>query len=168
MSNSYYKDLPRIRPISDYLNKEEANEKIKIVIEKLKQFQSSQNWEVISLNSVTTYINQFSDDLQPIALDFITHIELYDRDLLVNKIRDILKKIKENNKKIGIAFLGNQTDSASLFPYYLRDKIDIDRENVFLSDLSDNLLRQSDKIIIYDDNINSGLQLINILAELLG
>jgi hypothetical protein len=118
------------------------------------------------VNSITTFISQFPEEIQSTALNFITHLEIYDEDLLVNKIYDIVSELSQKqNSKIGLSYLGNQTDSGSIFPYRLRGKIDNDK--IILSEISDSTINKCDIMVLYDDNINSGLQLINIFAELL-
>lgn len=162
----YYDDFPQISPLSKYLKSAEAFEKIQIVLSNLKRFRS-QKGDIISINSITTFINQFSEELQPAALEFITYLKVYDEELLANKISETLNSL-EDKRNTGISFIGNKTDSGSLFPYHLRGKLDFDDDSILLSELNDSLLQRAERIILFDDNINSGLQLINIFAELLG
>ncbi|ERJ84628.1 putative dGTPase [Porphyromonas gingivalis F0185] len=166
----YYENIPQISPLSKYLNSVDAFEKIQIVLNNLKRFRSHRG-DTVSINSITTFINQFPIELQPVSLDFITYLKLYDEDCLTDKINDVINDVINaygNDNKIGLSYIGNNTDSGSLFPYHLRGKLDFNNEKIMLSDLNDNLIKNCDRIVLFDDNINSGLQLVNVFAELFG
>jgi len=161
---NYYKKYPQLKGISDNLQKAEASTKIKIIYENLAGFKSL-NDERITLNRITTFVNQFPIELQPVCLSFLQHLKVYNESLLKIELDKVLEKI-EKGKKIGLAYLGGAADSGNRLVYHLRESI----ENFGLyepSKIDDSLIINSDCLIVFDDNINSGLQLINIFAELL-
>jgi len=155
----YYKEYPQLEILSDYLLTTNAVEKIEKIYQNLKYFKPYKK-EGATINRITTFVNQFPQDLHEVTLNFLLHLKVYDTDLLGNKLIEVLPK---DNKGIGLCNLGNKADSASLFGYTLRD----DLKKYTVEELDEKLILKSDVLYIFDDNINSGKQLINILAELL-
>ena len=162
--NGYYKKTPELKSISDYLNKADAAEKIKLIHEKLSRFSSLKN-DRITINRITTFVNQFPMELQESCLTFLQHVEIYDESLLEVEICEVIKRYG-NGKSMGIAHLGGVTDSGGRLSYNLRTLFE--DNNLEVKPIDDNMIQDADMLIIYDDNINSGLQLLNIMAELLG
>jgi hypothetical protein len=158
----YYDKYPQLKIISGYLHTAEANEKINSIFNNLRSFKSL-NDETITINRITTFVNQFPINLQNAVLEFLTHLNIYSEKLLVDEVEKILSKQMDN--KCGLSYLGGNTDSGSKFGYHMREILK--QGNHEIEHLNDNLISSYDSLIIYDDNINSGLQLINILAELL-
>jgi HD superfamily phosphohydrolase len=162
---NFYSKFPRLKPVSSYLSMAEAAEKIKKIQERLKGFKSLKN-EYITINGITTFANQFPEDLQDVCLAFLEKLEIYNESLLSDELEKVLEKITQGDSKVGITHLGAVSDSGGRLAYYVRtvtERYDIDEE-----DFNDAFILNNDKIVFYDDNINSGLQLINIFAELLG
>ena len=160
--NKYYQKLPQLREISSYLKSAEAAEKIKLIHEKLSGFESLKK-ERITINRIMTFANQFPVELQKACLEFLQLLEIYDEPLLENELRKVFDKINSNDK-IGLAYLGAVSDSGGRISYNLRDLFE--EKNLESREINDSLVLNSDLLVIYDDNINSGLQLLNILAEL--
>jgi len=160
---NYYQKLPELRDISDYLKKADAAEKIKIVHEKLSSFESLGK-ERITINRITTFVNQFPIDLQEACLVFLQHIEIYDERLLEDEVSKVINKHKKNSV-IGVSYLGGVADSGGRLSYNLRPLFE--KHELEIKEINDGLLLKADVLIIYDDNINSGLQLLNIVGELL-
>lgn len=162
--SDFYKKTPQLKEISPYLKSGEAVEKIKLIYEKLASFKSLNNNERVTINRIITFVNQFPEKIQSACLSFLQHIEIYHENLLTEELNKVIERLKD--KRIGLSYLGSASDSAGRFPYYLRSLLD--KNNIEIQTLTDNLINESDVLILYDDNINSGLQLLNIFAELLG
>lgn len=159
----YYERLPELRDISDYLKKADAAEKIKLIHDKLSGF-SSFNSERITINRITTFVNQFPVELQEACLVFLQSIDIYEEKLLEEEVSKVLEKLPDGSN-IGMAHLGNVSDSGGRLSYNLRGLFE--KYKLEAKEINDSLINKSDIIIMYDDNINSGLQLLNIMAELL-
>jgi len=160
----YYSKLPDLKPKSKYLLSAEAAEKIHSINERLLKF-SSYKSDTINIDRITTFLNQFPINLQAVGLEFIEHLNIYDEHVLIDFLKkeiDIIK-LKNPGKEIGLSPLGGILDSAAHLMYPLREIIN--EQNVRYNILNDDLVLKSDCLVIFDDNINSGLQLINILAE---
>lgn len=161
--DGYYSKLPELRDVSDYLKKADAAENIKIIHEKLTGFESLKK-ERITINRITTFINQFPQELQEVGLIFLKNLNIYDEPMLEVELTKVLSKIPDS-LNIGIAHLGAVSDSGGRISYNLRELFE--KYKLEPKELNDTLVIKSDVLVIYDDNINSGLQLLNILAELL-
>lgn len=161
-AKNYYSDYPQLKIISDYLKTAEASELIAEICKNLSQFKSFRN-DNINFNRVLTFINQFPVDLQKAALKFIGYLRIYDEHFLKNHILHTLESIDHDHKVIGFSPLGGIVDSANRLMYELREVTE--RKNIKYSILDDDLVSQSDILLLFDDNINSGLQLINIFAQ---
>lgn len=159
----YYQKIPELRDVSDYLKKADAAEKIKIIHENLASFESLKK-ERITINRITTFVNQFPVELQEACLMFLQHLHVYDERLLEEEVSKVIEKFSDKSS-IGIAYLGGVSDSGGRLSYNLRELFE--KHNLEVKELNDNLILKSNAIIMYDDNINSGLQLLNIMAELL-
>jgi HD superfamily phosphohydrolase len=163
-NKGFYSRLPQLRPVSDYLKGAEASERIQYIQEKLAGFKSLNN-EYITINRITTFVNQFPEHLQDVCLSFLKHLQIYNESLLKDETEKVLIKVTNGDKKIGVTYLGAVSDSGGRLAYHLRpilDKFGIEPE-----EFNDDFVVENDKIVFYDDNINSGLQVINIFAELL-
>ena len=160
----FYNRYPQIKPISEYLTMAIASEKINAIHEKLKGFRSF-NDEYITINRIITFVNQFPEDLQDACLCFLDHLQIYNENLLSEELDKVIGKQIGANSNIAVCPLGSATDSGNRLNYNLRSVFE--KYNIEKLELNDNTILESDKLILYDDNINSGLQLINIFAELI-
>lgn len=160
----FYTRFPQLKPVSDYLQKAEASEKIQALEGKLAGFKSLNN-EYISINKITTFVNQFPVYLQEACLHFLNHLEVYSEGLLAEELDKVLGKIKNGNQKVGVTYLGSVSDSGGHLAYHLRDVLE--KYEVDSNEFNDTLILESDKLVFFDDNINSGLQLSNIFAEMI-
>lgn len=163
-SKGFYNKYPQLKPISEYLKMAAASEKISKIHENLKGFRSVSD-EYITINRITTFVNQFPEELQDACLCFLDHLEIYNEGLLVSELDKILSKIISEDNSVAICPLGSATDSGNRLNYHLREVFE--KFNIDKADLNDNVILENDKVIFFDDNINSGLQLINIFAEIL-
>lgn len=160
----YYQKIPELRDISDYLKKADAAEKIKTIHENLSGFESLKK-ERITINRITTFVNQFPKELQEACLELLQHLHIYDERLLESEVSKVIDKYS-GNATIGVSHLGGVSDSGGRLSYNLREIFE--KHKLEVKELNDGLILKSDIIIMYDDNINSGLQLLNIIGELLG
>jgi len=159
----YYQKIPELRDVSDYLKKADAAEKIKIIHENLASFESLKK-ERVTINRITTFVNQFPVELQEACLIFLQKLEIYDERLLEEEVSKVIDKCPDKSS-IGVAHLGGVSDSGGRLSYNLRELFE--KHNLEAKEINDNLILKSDALIMYDDNINSGLQLLNIMGELL-
>jgi len=173
----YYSESIDLKPVSEYLQSTEAAEKIQTIAENLSQFTSSEG-EKANLKKITSFVNQFPTTLnrqspindgiglQEVILCFLEQLKVYDEKILINILKAKIEKIKKTTPVIGVSPLGGIFDSAAHLMYPIRN-LTAD-ENVKFGMLDDELILKSDHLIIFDDNINSGLQLLNIMAKWLG
>ena len=169
--SDFYYDTPALRPVSEYLNSVEAQLLINQIAETLSAYESRAKRRV-SPASVTTFLGQFPSDLQRAALEWLKHIRLVfpDEELLRLLPNMIKEELSANCRNIGLSPLGATTDSASHIAYDLRGIHDLLPPELRLPQLpmTEALGRRLDAYIIYDDNVNSGLQAVNIVAAWLG
>lgn len=163
--NDYYKKYPELREVSAYLNRADAADEIKAVYNNLLNFSSLKN-ERITVNKIITFVNQFPISLQEACLMFLKHLKVYDEKLLGEKLQAVIASLP-NKENVGIAYLGSATDSSARIAYHIREEVE-SLYDLKIRELNESLILSCDRLILYDDNINSGLQLLNIFAELLG
>lgn len=169
---NYYTSYPAIRAVSDYLLEVGAQEIIQEVATNLRSFESYAH-DRVTVANIMAYICQFPIDLQKSALELLRHIEVIDDTVLANAIVDYYKLLDQNKRKnTALVPLGAIWDSASHLTYRLRllrhEKQNI---NLFIPEfttLNDAVVKRSERLLFFDDNVNSGSQALNILAEWLG
>jgi hypothetical protein len=162
----YYKETPALRLKSDFLLSAAAQEKIAKVIVQLEEFRSFQN-EHVTPARVSAFLMQFDALLQPTALDLLCHLKVVEPITIVDAICRTYKAMREKGSlNILLAPLGNLTDSASHLPYYFKNSpATAGVEIPTVSLLNDNTIGSADHLILFDDNINTGYQTLNIVAE---
>jgi deoxynucleoside triphosphate triphosphohydrolase SAMHD1 len=160
-SLSYYEKLPPLKEDSDYLKSADAHGRIVEINNKLKSFKNG----TITIERITTFVNQFPENLQEACLCLMNQLEVYDSEVLDEAINETLERNEIQN--VGISFLGGTFDSANRMTYDLRPTIK-DDYHLEVEAMSDAFVLKHDKIILFDDNINSGLQLLTIFADILG
>ena len=163
-NKGFYIRYPQLKPVSAYLGKAEASEMIQSIEENLAGFKSL-NDEYITINRVTTFVNQFPLHLQEACLSFLKCLKIYNENLLKEEVEKILSKITNADKKTGITYLGTVSDSGGHLAYYLRSVLEI--HDVEPREFTEGFILENERLVFYDDNINSGLQLVNIFAEMI-
>jgi hypothetical protein len=167
VKKDYYKKCPQIKGVSRLLKNAASAQKIREIYDNLSGFKSIIDNQGVSVNRIYAFLNQFPFDLQECALEFISHLKVYNDDLLIKKICDILEGIEFDRERICFASLGGVGDSGSRLSYSLRGILS--QKNVaHVSVINDDVIANYDCLIFYDDNINSGKQLFNIIGDLLG
>ena len=164
----YYKDDLLLQPVSEYLNTVQAQNLIANVSEKLNLYESRTKKRVTPA-SITTFASQFPIDLQEVTLYWLQYLELIQpEDLLIKAIEKTLSSdLFKEAETIGLCPLGAASDSASRLGYYLREVADINcpGKKITILPINEATGQELDSYIIYDDNVNSGLQAINIFAS---
>jgi hypothetical protein len=145
---------------------------IEEIAKKLRQY-VSRTKNPVTPASISVYIAQFPSELQSVALAWLQHLIVVNPD---DEIRKLLKtcmpKISENGARIGVSPLGGIADSAATMAYKFRE-ISAEFPTGFVVEtqapLSEMLEKKiMDTYVIYDDNTNSGMQALNIIAAWLG
>lgn len=164
----FYDNARALMPVSEFLSSVEAQIMITTVAEKLAAFESRTKNRV-SPASITAYVAQFPTELQHAALTWLQHLLFIRPD---DELRGILSTLvnttlPSNCKNIGLCPLGATTDSANHISYSLRDVRDLLPSDVRIAQLplAEALGMQLDAYVIYDDNVNSGLQALNIVSS---
>ncbi len=104
-------------------------------------------------------------------MEWIKYIELVRPEI---GLRECVNKILKNNlsiTKIGLSPLGAMSDSASHLAYKLTSPLDEEHLHRVISHnepLTEALDNNMDAYFIYDDNVNSGQQALNIIAGWMG
>ncbi len=172
MRKGFYDETAALRPISDYLAGVEAQSVVTDVAEKLAAYESRTKKRV-SPASVTTFITQFPEDLQRVALAWLQHVQFVHPDIELCRLipRILTERLETHIKTVGVSPLGATTDSAYHIAYDLRELLTdaIPKEiRAPQVPLTEALGMQLDYYLIFDDNTNSGLQALNIVASWLG
>jgi len=172
MCVGFYDSTPALRPISDYLSGVEAQIDVAAIAEKLAPYESRMKKRV-SPASVTTFIAQFPEQLQRVALVWLRHLQFVRPDIELCKLirRTFAEHLGTTIKTVGVSPLGATTDSAYHISYDLREPLsNAIPEGVRAAQvpLAEALGMRLDHYLVFDDNTNSGLQALNIVASWLG
>jgi len=166
---NYYKNATILKPVPAYLVTPMAQDIIQKVSIKLSQFESFSH-QRLTVSHITNYLSQFPDELQQAATKFIDHIELIDNSILITGFEKRCSKLNADGiKNIALLPLGGVYDSAHHLLYYLRE-ITKTSGNIIpdIGVLNDETVMSADHILFFDDNANTGLQIINIFSSWLG
>jgi len=168
---AYYDDAPALRPLPRYLVSAEAQEMIVSSCTLLARFESYSGQRVTSPH-MTIFLAQFPDrELQAAMLRLFEHVKVVDVSELAEAIAEEFSTAPVSEaKRVAFAPLGSTSDSATHLSYYLRSySADPRFRNVpDVEPLADQLDVETDHIVLFDDNANSGLQALNIVADWLG
>ncbi len=160
---NYFRDSIDLMPIDEQLESHSALEKINQLIhdeKQLKLFKAPK--KQISVYSTQIFLNQFPSKLRLPALNLLTSIRVLDEDLLIGKIKEILDE--KPDVTIGIMPLSGETGSGAHMLKALKCFDGIPRITVLGPGVFSDSFLKVDELIIYDDNINSSLQALNIFA----
>ena len=168
----FYEDAAPLRPISGFLAGVEAQSIVTEVAERLAAYESRAKKRV-SPASVTTFIAQFPVDLHPVALTWLQHIKFIRPDIELCKLipRIVTETPRASISSMGISPLGATTDSAYHIAYDLREPLSEALPKGIRSPqvpLAEALGMKLDHYLVFDDNTNTGLQALNIVASWLG
>jgi HD superfamily phosphohydrolase len=164
----YYSDALELQPISDFLNSVFAQKIIANIAQELATYESRTKRKVTP-TSITAYLSQFPVNLQEAALEWLKYIEfIRPEQLLYNTIKKVLEEEFQIYKTIAICPVGSMSDSATRIAYDLRNIESTLNKRINIIPLVEALGYPCDCYILYDDNLNTGLQAINIMASWLG
>jgi len=168
----FYTDAPPLRPMTDYLSSPEAQLLVTKIADKLSGYESKSQKRV-SPASVTTFVAQFPEGLQNAALAWLQHIDFVRPEVdLQRLIPSVLREyLAPSCRNIGISPLGATTDSAYHLAYNLREPLRAHLGHELRPmqvPLPEALGMKLDAYVVFDDNTNSGLQALNIIAGWLG
>lgn len=164
----YYSDTLPLQPVSEYLISVHAQNLVANIAQKLALYESRTKKRVTPA-SITTFVSQFPLDLQEVTLQWLQFLEwVQPENLLTNAIDRVFEKnLFQVSNTIGICPLGAMSDSASRIGYYLRelgDKYHTEKK-ISILPINEALGQKLDSYIIFDDNVNSGMQALNIFAS---
>jgi deoxynucleoside triphosphate triphosphohydrolase SAMHD1 len=168
----YYNDLKMLKPVSSYLSSAAASELTHEIASKLAGFQSY-NQERVTPQRVATFVAQFPEPLHEAALHMCAQIDLIEPAHVANQVVDEYLRLHNADwraKKIALVPLGSIVESGALLSYNFKNHSNLEFLKCLpkVETLSDNVVMEVDAIIFYDDNINSGSQLVNIFSDRLG
>jgi HD superfamily phosphohydrolase len=161
----YYSDYEDLIPLDETLTTSFAIEKIQSVIRILGNINCKKNRNLSTLD-VERFLKQFDRAIQLPMLHLISNIKvLSPENELPEKIKDIRKKIDED-KKIGVLPLGDFMNSSSNLLKNLKDTFL--ENNITSFNVNSEIIKNLDYILVIDDNINTGIQCLNIMMRYLG
>jgi len=168
----YYEQFTVLRPASKYLSSAAASELMHKVAERLAGFQSYKQ-DRVTPQRVASFVGQFREPLQEAALRMCNCIELVEPVHVANCVVEEYLRLKSNEwngKTIALVPLGSIIESGALLSYNFKNHSNPEflKSQPRVETLSDNVVNEVEAIIFYDDNINSGSQLINVFAARLG
>ncbi|MFT5029625.1 MAG: HD superfamily phosphohydrolase [Candidatus Binatia bacterium] len=168
----YYDDLKMLKPVSRYLSSAAASELTHDIASKLAGFQSY-NQERVTPQRVAGFAAQFPEPLHEVALQMCSQIDLIEPAHVANQVVDEYLRLHSTDwkdKRIALVPLGSIVESGALLSYNFKNHSNLEFLKCIpkVETLSDNVVMDVDAIIFYDDNINSGSQLVNIFADRLG
>ncbi len=167
----FYADAPPLRPMTQYLASVEAQLWVVKIADKLSAYESKSQKRV-SPASVTTFVAQFPANLQDATLAWLQHIDFVRPEVeLKMLIPTVVNQLPPSCANIGISPLGATTDSAYHLSYDLREPLrEAFAQNIKTAQvpLAEALSMKLDGYVVFDDNTNSGLQALNIVAGWLG
>jgi len=166
----FYGQARPLQPISAYLGRVYPQTLVNRISLKLAHYEPRTK-RLVSPASVTTYVSQFPPDLQEAALEWLQHLEWIDPSTGIRHAVGLLLQDRTlaEAQRVAICPLGATSDSANRIAYDLRDiGGEYPGRSLLLLPLSEALARKLDAYIFYDDNANTGLQALNIVAAWLG
>lgn len=162
---NYYEGYGILVPASEYLNSAEAQETIAELCQKMVKYESYKG-QRITPSHIITFVSQFPESLHPAALVFLLYIEVVSEQFLLDSIEEWINLNLGTfaGSKVGLVPIGGALDSANHLNYFMRNSSLLDK--FYRCDLmSDQLVSATDHLVLFDDNVNSGLQVLNIFAE---
>jgi hypothetical protein len=166
----FYAQARPLQPISDFLGKVHPQTLVARISQRLAHYEPrTKRW--VSPASVATFVSQFPADLQEAALEWLQHLEWLDPSPGIRRaLHAVLNHANlAHARRVALCPLGATSDSANRIAYDLRD-VGTDQPGrlIDLLPLTEALARCVDAYVFYDDNTNTGLQALNILAAWLG
>jgi HD superfamily phosphohydrolase len=163
--NEYYNNYEDLIPLDETLTTSFAIEKIQSVVRLLGSINCKKNRNISTLD-VERFLKQFDRTIQLPMLHLISNIKvLFPENELPEKIKEIRERI-DKDKKIGVLPLGDFMNSSSNLLKNLKDTFS--ENNITSINVNSDLIKNLDYILVIDDNINTGIQCLNIMMRYLG
>ncbi|MDR3047812.1 MAG: hypothetical protein LBU51_09460 [Bacteroidales bacterium] len=162
----YYDSYEDLIPLDDSLTTSFAIEKIDSVVKLLGRIECRKNRNISKLD-VERFLKQFDTTIQLPILHLISNIKvLSPEDELPNAIKTIRENDIGKDKKIGVFPLGDFMNSSSHILKNLKDTLE--ENNITSFNVNDKIIKNLEYILFVDDNINTGIQCLNIMMKYLG
>lgn len=159
-ATTYYDQAPVLKPLIGYLATAEAQERIQQLSYKLSRFESFRR-ERVTLSRITTYVMQFPVDLQEVAIHWLEQLEMIEETDLERALSEALTIDVENAQHTFVVPFGGLGDSAVHLVYPIREGVARER----IRPLDDATVAAARRIVFFDDNVNTGKQVINVFAQ---
>ncbi|OAV70513.1 hypothetical protein Barb4_01311 [Bacteroidales bacterium Barb4] len=160
----YYKDYKDLTPLDESLTNSFAIEKIESIVKLLGRIECRKNRNISKLD-VERFLKQFDATIQLPMLHLISNIKvLSPEDVLPSIIKNI--KDEKINGKIGVLPLGDFMNSSSNLLKNLKDTLESSKIVSF--NVNSEIIKDLEYILIIDDNVNTGIQCLNIMMRYLG
>ena len=166
----YYDKCLQLKPASAYLQSFAAQEQIDRVVNNLLRFRSWRG-QRITAALVRAFVIQFPEGLHESALCLLEQVIMIEPSEVAAAVVAEYKTLKEQGADVvGVVPVGNLTDSAAHLLYELKNhpERDVRELGPQISALQATTIQVSDRLLFFDDNTNSGLQVLNVFADWLG
>ncbi|HEV7405649.1 MAG TPA: hypothetical protein VGO11_22080, partial [Chthoniobacteraceae bacterium] len=125
----------------------------------------------VTAATVRAFVMQFPEKLQDAVLCLLENTEMIEPRTVASLVVKHFKELRAQGvKRVAIVPIGNMTDSASHLLYELKHHPDPEIQAIgpTIAPLQAATLKTSDHVIFFDDNVNSGHQVLNVFADWLG
>jgi hypothetical protein len=166
----YYDQCLPLKPLSQYLQSFAAQEKVERVVNNLLRFRSYRG-QRITASVIRSYVIQFPEDLHESTLTLLEQIVLVEpSEIAAAVIKEFKELTHESDEVVGVVPVGNLTDSATHLLYELKNHPDQEVRELGprIAALQAGTIKGCDRLLFFDDNTNSGLQVLNVFASWLG
>jgi HD superfamily phosphohydrolase len=163
--NGHYNTYEDLIPLDESLQTSFAIEKIESVVKLLGRIECRKHRNVSKLD-IEKFLKQFDTKIQLPMLHLISNIQvLSPEDELPAVIKQIRAKIG-NDEKVGVLPLGDFMNSSSNLLKNIKDTLE--ENNIISFNVNSTAIQKLNYILVIDDNINTGIQCLNIMMRYLG
>jgi deoxynucleoside triphosphate triphosphohydrolase SAMHD1 len=159
-ATSYYANATVLKPLSGYLATAEAQERIQQLSARLARFESFKG-ERVTLSRITSYVTQFPSDLHEVTIHWLEQLEMIEESDLESALSEALAIDPDTAHKTFVVPFGGLGDSAVHLVYPIREGVAKERIRL----LDDATVADAKRIVFFDDNVNTGKQVINVFAQ---
>ncbi|MDB6035547.1 MAG: metal dependent phosphohydrolase, partial [Verrucomicrobiales bacterium] len=166
----YYDTCLQLKPASLYLQSFAAQEQIDRIVNNLLRFRSWRG-QRITAALVRAFTIQFPEQLHEPVLSLLEHLAMIEpSEIAAAVIQEYKEACAAGSEVVGVVPVGNLTDSATHLLYELKNHPDKDVRELGprITALQAATIQGSDRLLFFDDNTNSGLQVLNVFADWLG
>jgi HD superfamily phosphohydrolase len=169
-ASGYYDDCPPLKPVSKYLQSFAAQERIDRCVNNLMRFRSWRGQRITPAH-VRAFAAQFEEKLHEAVLCLIEQLVMVEPSEIAAEVVLEYNEIRTlNAENVAIVPVGNLTDSATHLLYELKNhpNPDIRQLGPNITALQASTIFGADYLVFFDDNTNSGQQVLNVFADWLG